>query len=132
MIKQEILLIDDDTIFLMLHKRILLSLGVKQVVKSFSDDIEAIRYIESSENDVRFLIFLDVNLANSSARDFLNIILEKQLNSKIYVIIASSSVSNIDFKIVDDYDCVFGFIEKPITKVALNEISKTEIIQDFF
>lgn len=131
--KFEIMLIDDDMIFLMLQKRILLSIGVKNPVISFSSPQEAKNYLQNADNETCFLIFLDINLSNSTAWDFLKTLEDAQLDSKVSVIIASSSIDNNDSIRAKDYNCVIGFIEKPLNKEAIEHFrTKKEAVNLFF
>lgn len=129
--KLEILLVDDDLIFLMLQKRILLGSGIKSKILSFSAPQEALHYISTASETSIFLIFLDINLAQTNARDFLNEMVELGLDNKTFVVIASSSVNSSDFEIVNDFDCVIDFIEKPISKENIQKICSNPLIANF-
>jgi two-component SAPR family response regulator len=132
--KFEIVLIDDDMIFLMLQRRILISIGVKKPVISFSSPQEAKNYLQNADTETLFLIFLDINLSNTTAWDFLKTLEEIQLDSKVSVIITSSSVDKNDSKIAKEFSCVVGFIEKPLSKEAIENIraKNIELNQFFF
>lgn len=129
--KIEILLVDDDAIFLMLQKRILLGSGIKSKILSFAAPQEALRYISEAADLYIFLIFLDINLAQTNARDFLNEMVVHGVDNKTLVVIASSSVNSTDFEIVNDFDCVIDFIEKPITKENIQKICSNPLIAPF-
>ena len=108
--KFEILLIDDDMIFLMLQKRILISMGVTNPIISFSAPQEAFDYLHGTDIDTKFLIFLDINLSNTTAWDFIKTLEDAQLDSKSLIIVASSSVDKNDLMRLKDFKCVVGFI----------------------
>ncbi len=127
----EIVLLDDDLIFLMLQRRILLGAGIKNLIKSFSDAPEALSYIEDAPSGMIFLVFLDINLAQTNARVFLNNLVSKDLDSKTYIVIASSSVDAKDWQLVHDFNCVIDFIEKPLTKEMIHKIRSNPLIEKY-
>ena len=127
----EIILLDDDLIFLMLQRRILLGAGIKNVIKSFSDADEAFSYIEDASSDTIFLLFLDINLAQTNARVFLNNLVSKDLDSKIFTVIATSSVNTKDMQLLHDFKCVIDFIEKPLTKEMIQKIKSNPLVEKY-
>ena len=127
----EIILLDDDLIFLMLQRRILLGAGIKNVIKSFSDADEAFSYIEDASSDTIFLLFLDINLAQTNARVFLNNLVSKDLDSKIFTVIATSSVNTKDMQLLHDFNCVIDFIEKPLTKEMIQKIKSNPLVEKY-
>jgi response regulator RpfG family c-di-GMP phosphodiesterase len=90
--------------------------------------------LQNADNETLFLIFLDINLSNSTAWDFLKNLEDSKLDSKVSVIITSSSVDKNDSITAKDYKCVVGFIEKPLSKEAIENIraKNIELNQFFF
>lgn len=120
----EILIIDDDTIFLMIQKKILRSEGIENNITTFSNMDDAFDFLKKSDEAQKFLVFLDINLANTTAWDFLNLMVQHDLDSKLSVVIASASMNEKDLDIVNQYECVFDFIEKPIKKEFIAKLKQ--------
>uniref|UniRef100_UPI004049C3C6 response regulator n=1 Tax=Flavobacterium sp. TaxID=239 RepID=UPI004049C3C6 len=120
----EILIIDDDTIFLMIQKKILRSEGIENNITTFSNMDDAYDFLKKSDEAQKFLVFLDINLANTTAWDFLNLMVQHDLDSKLSVVIASASMNEKDLDIVNQYECVFDFIEKPIKKEFIAKLKQ--------
>lgn len=120
----EILIVDDDTIFLMIQKKILRSHGIENNITTFSNMDDAFVFLKQSVESQKFLVFLDINLANTTAWDFLNLMVENNIDSKLSVVIASASMDKKDYEIVNQYDCVFDFIEKPIKKEFIEKLKQ--------
>lgn len=123
----EILLIDDDFVTLRLHKIAIQKAELTNEPQTFYNGKEAIAHIIKNKNNVdkNYLIFLDINMPIMNGWEFLDYITEHNLTQNITVVMASSSVDMADKIKAESYNCVIGFIEKPLSKNAILNLFDT-------
>jgi CheY-like chemotaxis protein len=120
------LIVDDDKIISFLHHRILSELKFPGI-KVFTDSPKALKYIKENF-DKEFILFLDLNMPLLDGWEFLDTLVEEELDKNINVYIVSSSIDERDNKKSNDYNSVRAFLEKPLTSSKLKLI-KSKYLQ---
>lgn len=125
--KPNILLIDDDELYLYLMEKTIKQLSNELVVSTFTDGEQAVEYIEScTEDNVELpeVIFLDINMPFLDGWGFLNEFkkLKPKIINSINIYMVSSSMREIDVKKASNFEELTGYVIKPVTKVELAEI----------
>ena len=132
--KTNILLIDDDEIYLFLMNRIIKQLTLRLNVISHTDGEKAINYLATctEENiDVPDVIFLDINMPYLDGWGFLEEFkkLKPKINNRVNIYMVSSSSREQDVKKAAEFEELTGYVVKPVTESKLVEIF-TEIYAD--
>jgi CheY-like chemotaxis protein len=127
----ELWVIDDDTIYQMLVKRMVEKNHPGVKVEAFLNGKPAYeaflqRYQSNEDTTQPSIIFLDINMPVMNGWEFLNSLLksvpEKKITSTIYIV--SSSIDRSDFEKADSYSIVSKYLVKPITKNDLETYLK--------
>jgi CheY-like chemotaxis protein len=116
-----IAIVDDDTIFQFIAKRVLDSINSQNKTVIFSDGQDAIDFIHSNLNEIDKLpdiIFLDINMPVMNGWQFLNqyVEIKSKIKKKIVIYILSSSKNPDDFIQAQDIHEVTDYIVKPINR----------------
>ena len=128
----ELLMVDDDELFLVLNKRELVKSGFHLEPKSFLDAEGALNYLKSLDQpNKKILIFLDINMPEIDGWQFLKKLQELQLNLHIKHVLVTSSTDPKDRIIAKDFPEIIGFLEKPIDRNMLQELSEQPSIREF-
>lgn len=130
--KTNILLVDDDEIYLYLMKRTIDELSNNLVVSSFTDGEEAIEYVAEctkQKSDLPRVILLDVNMPFLDGWGFLAEFkkLKPKIDHPINIYMVSSSSMEKDIKRASEFEEITGYIVKPISETKLVEIFKESI-----
>ena len=125
--KPNILLIDDDELYLYLMEKTIKQLSNELVVSTFTDGEQAVEYIEKcTEDNIELpeVIFLDINMPFLDGWGFLNEFkkLKPKIINSINIYMVSSSMREIDVKRASNFEELTGYVIKPVTKVELAEI----------
>ena len=125
--KINILVIDDDPLFVFLTKKIIGSTGFSTNISECGDGQRGIEFVNKSLEDrtnLPDLIFLDLNMPISDGWEFLEEYakIESSVPKKIDVYIVSSSISPHDFERSKEFNVVKDFMIKPLDKGKLTEI----------
>jgi len=112
------ILIDDEVMALEILKKLCSKVKELEVVATFSNAIDAIKYLNSNQVD---LIFLDIHMPDFSGFDFV-----KTLKNPTNVIVTTSEK---DFALeAFEHDFIIDFLVKPLSKSRfLKAIQKTKI-----
>ncbi|WP_313807074.1 response regulator [Flavobacterium sp.] len=127
MSKQSICIIDDDPIYQLVTKKVIEKSAFFPIVNSFSNGLEAINYIK--ENLILpEVILLDIEMPLMDGWDFLDEItrLRKELQNNSNIYIVSSSIAREDKEKAEAYDCIKGFISKPISLSIIEKIANED------
>jgi CheY-like chemotaxis protein len=116
-----IAIVDDDTIFQFIAKRVLDSINSQNKTVIFSDGQDAIDFIHSNLNEMDKLpdiIFLDINMPVMNGWQFLNqyVEIKSKIKKEIVIYIVSSSKNPDDFIQAQDIHEVTDYIVKPINR----------------
>ena len=116
---KHILLIDDDTILNLIHKKILDIIGYKGTVLDFSNGFKAIEYLRN-DTEIKLsptLIILDLEMPLMKGWGFLDCFgkLDGIKREDFKIVVSSSSTNPEDIHKALEYEIVDEFIPKPLT-----------------
>lgn len=122
-----ICVIDDDTIYQFIIKRIIQSQSITQKVLVFSEGSQALGFLkENSANKERLpdIILLDLNMPTMNGWSFLDefIKMKDSLGKDIAIYVASSSINPDDIARARGIKNVSDYLIKPINPEQLKEI----------
>ncbi len=122
MVAKRIVIIDDDPIFcFILEKQ--LPKDIISSTKIFNKAKEALNFIvEENLGDIKYLIFLDLNMPVMDGLEFLDNLRTSKQNCDLKVVIVTSSINPEDEKKTSSYPEVIDFLEKPIVEEDLQKI----------
>lgn len=129
MTKPNILLVDDDELYLYLMEKTIHQISKELVVSTFTDGEQAVEYIaKCTEEKVELpeVIFLDINMPFLDGWGFLNEFkkLKPKIINNINIYMVSSSMRDSDVKRASNFEELTGYVVKPVNKVQLAEIFK--------
>ncbi|MDC6389285.1 response regulator [Maribacter sp. PR1] len=127
--KSNILLVDDDEIYLYLMEKSIQKLTDDLVVNSFTDGAQAIDFISDQVQKGRELpeiILLDINMPFLDGWGFLAEFkkLKPKLEQHINIYMISSSSREEDIKRAKSFEELTGYMIKPLKEDELTEIFK--------
>ncbi|WP_430426771.1 response regulator [Maribacter litoralis] len=127
--KPNILLVDDDELYLYLMEKTIHQLSKELVVSTFTDGEQAVEYIaECTKQNLNLpeVIFLDINMPFLDGWGFLNEFkkLKPKIINNINIYMVSSSMRDSDIKRASNFEELTGYVVKPVNKVQLAEIFK--------
>ncbi len=125
--KSNILLVDDDKVYLFIMKRIINQISSELEVNSFTDGEEAVKFLSlCTENDVKLpeVIFLDINMPFLDGWGFLAEFkkLKPKIHDKINIYMVSSSDRDEDIAKAAQFEELTGYVVKPMGEEKLVEI----------
>lgn len=135
-----VMCVDDDPIVLFLHEHILKDKNFCSQIIKFDDSRKAIDYlVEESKKPIieaiiPNIIFLDVHMPNMDAWDFIAEFKMKvpSLEELIKIVIVSSSTNPEDRYYAVNNSQIIGFIQKPISENALEELKNLPQNKSYF
>lgn len=114
---KNILLIDDDPIFLLISTKVIGKIKVLVNISSYLNGKEALEFLKMKYNDTdSFIVLLDVNMPVMNGWEFLDELVNFYFSNEIKIYIVSSSTDEIDMQKAKTYNNVVKFISKPIGK----------------
>ena len=127
--KPNILLVDDDELYLYLMQKTINQISKELVVSTFTDGEQAVEYIaKCTEEQVELpeVIFLDINMPFLDGWGFLNEFkkLKPKIINNINIYMVSSSMRESDVKRASNFEELTGYVVKPVNKDQLAEIFK--------
>lgn len=122
-----IMLIDDNPDDNFFHEREIKKCDSKIVVIKKSSAVAALEYLKANKDEafkLPDLILLDINMDGMNGWEFLKEynLLAKELQSKVVIIMLTTSESSDDIQKAKSEDYVSDFITKPMTKDIINDI----------
>lgn len=111
-------IIDDDPVFVLLFKKIMLKIGGFETVLNFENGQLALdALIEIFNNNEPFpdIIFLDINMPIMDGWEFLRAIEKYKFKDKLNIYMVSSSIDPTEIKKSKKFKTVKRFISKPIS-----------------
>lgn len=125
--KVKIALVDDDTTYRFITKKILSKQESVESINTFINGLEALNYLKENANQETALpdiLFLDLFMPIMDGWQFLNEFanLESNYLNKITIYICTSSISPHDVERAKSISTVSDYIIKPISKTKLIDI----------
>lgn len=109
------LIVDDDSIIVFMHKKIMAGRKGIESILSFADGLEAYSYLEENYSEKEdYLILLDINMPRLNGWDFLDKIQNESFSDNFKVVMVSSSIDPMDRDRSKIYPQVIGYIPKPL------------------
>jgi CheY-like chemotaxis protein len=111
-------IIDDDPVFVLLFKKIMLKIGHFEKVLNFENGQLALdALIEIFNNDEPFpdIIFLDINMPIMDGWEFLKALEKYKFKEDLNIYMVSSSIDPTEIKKSKKFKTVKRFISKPIS-----------------
>jgi CheY-like chemotaxis protein len=132
--KSNILLVDDDEIYLDLMEKTIHQLSSELTVNTFTDGEQAVEYITKCTDakiELPEVIFLDINMPFLDGWGFLTEFkkLKPKIANKVNIYMVSSSMRDSDIKRALDFEELTGYVVKPVNKEQLTDIF-TKIYQE--
>lgn len=129
----DVLNIDDDKMVLYIHQKLMTNSKFSSSPKTFEDPNEAIKHItKEKSDDLKFLIFLDINMPKLDGWKVLEELEKLQLDRYCYVYIMTSSIDSRDEDRARNHPSVIGFLEKPLSIDKLYSLKTTKELLLFF
>jgi response regulator RpfG family c-di-GMP phosphodiesterase len=124
---KSVMLIDDNPNDNFFHKRIINKFNPEIIVIEKDSALDALAYLKSIETQDNLkpdLIFLDINMPAMNGWEFLEEYdkLDKQMQSRVMIIMLTTSDNPDDIIKAKGYKYVSDFISKPLTKELLEDI----------
>ena len=118
-----VLVVDDDEICLLLHKRIIEMAMLHDAPQTFNSAEKALDFFVNLPDKTKpVLLFLDINMPGMNGWDLLNIIHQDGFHKELYVVIVTSSVDAEEKEKAYSFSKVIEFIEKPFNEAALQKL----------
>ena len=119
----EVLLIDDDAIFMMFFKRMIIKSGISQDPIIFRNGLDAYEYIKDRcEENKKFILFLDINMSMMNGWQFLEKVSANCSVENLTTFMVSSSTDESDISKAKNYTWVKDFLIKPVMQDTLEKI----------
>ena len=118
-----VLLVDDDEPTNFLNKITLKKYGCAEKIVAVFDGQQGLNYLsEHVDDDFPELIFLDINMPLMNGWEFLEEYQKLNLNQKNPIIIMlTTSINPDDEEKSKKYNCIAGFMHKPLNASELDE-----------
>tara|TARA_R110002051_G_scaffold34256_3_gene76321 strand:+ start:46518 stop:46931 length:414 start_codon:yes stop_codon:yes gene_type:complete len=132
--KSNILLVDDDEIYLYLMEKTIHQLSKELTVNTFTDGEQAVEYITkctTEKIELPEVIFLDINMPFLDGWGFLAEFkkIKNKIANHVNIYMVSSSMRDSDIKRSLDFEELTGYVVKPVNKEQLKDIF-TKIYQE--
>jgi len=119
----EVLLIDDDAIFMMFFKRMIIKSGISQDPIIFRNGLDAYEYIRDRCVERKsFILFLDINMPQMNGWQFLEKVSANCSVENLKTFMVSSSTDESDISKAKNYSWVKDFLIKPVMQDDLEKI----------
>lgn len=114
------ILIDDDPIINLVHKRILQKVEDTAQIEIFISGINALQYFKENEANGQ-VVFLDINMPEMNGFEFLDELLKNKTiqKDKLSIYILTSSLNNKDREKAKRYPILKGYLGKPLNVEAV-------------
>lgn len=128
-----LVIVDDDKVVIFLHNLVVKKGSLSMDPLAFTGGKEALDYLHNHhQEDITYLILLDINMPEMSGWEFLDIIQDMPYANAVSVIMVTSSIDAKDKERAKAYKQVIDFIEKPLNIDTCNRIKRLPQIAHFF
>jgi CheY-like chemotaxis protein len=120
------MLIDDSEVDLLYSRLMIERAGVAQELLSLESAAEALQYLRRTEGHDVDIIMLDINMPGMNGFEFLSEYQQLSDDEKVraVVVMLTSSPDPQDRLEAFRYDCVKGYVTKPLTLAAAQELAQ--------
>lgn len=127
------LIIDDDKLICLLHKKLIIKSKIDQNPVAFLEAQLALEYLaEHLSIEPNYLILLDINMDKMDAWEFLESLKNIDQTKKCNVILVTSSINLEDKKQAKETGMVLDFIEKPLLMKHCEGLKKIQSLEILF
>lgn len=118
------ILIDDDPIINLVHKKVIKKNDLEAEVTDFISGKKALQYLKSNNDEQSNIVLLDINMPEMNDFEFLDELLKnKGINySKLNIFILTSSLNVKDKELATKYSILKGYLEKPLDIANLQQL----------
>lgn len=125
-------IVDDDEAIQFVHKLLLQKVGISNFVNQFLTGDRLIDFIsENNQIDDVHIIFLDLNMPELDGWAVLDFISNLALQSKVFVIVVSSSIEEKDKFRATSYPSVVEYIQKPLSVEDLQKLKSNAQLKNY-
>lgn len=110
----KILVIDDDSIILFIHRTMIKNSGIVASAEYFLSAELALEYIMQHKDTHSFLLLLDINMPTMNGWELLDILKDCSFKDNINVVMVTSSINESDRAKANTYAQVLEYLTKPI------------------
>lgn len=119
----KVVIVDDDSVVLFLHKVLIDRSILPSAEGSFKNGKEALEYISrDGVCKTPYLVLLDINMPVMNGWDFLEAIQDKDFKENIFVAMVTSSINTKDVEHAEQFPQVISYLEKPLRKEACDHL----------
>jgi len=120
------ILIDDDPIINLVHKRILQKVADAAPIETFISGVKALEYFKTTA-PIPQIVFLDINMPEMNGFEFLDqLIKDKNIKKEgLSIYILTSSLNNKDREKAKHYPILKGYLGKPLNVAAVESLKGT-------
>ena len=125
-----LVIIDDDPLSILISKRLLikhLPSQLKYELVTFTDAFEGLRFISDSKSNEKLhreelILFLDINMPLLTGWELIQKLEKESPHHRAKIYMYSSSLDLNDRERFNQFENVYGFIDKPLSKEKIEEI----------
>lgn len=130
----QVLIVDDDLIIQLLHKRLVQKEGLHVSPEACDNGESALKLMDSKcTEDAICVVLLDINMPVMNGWEFLEKIHQnEEFSRKIIVVMVTSSVDPVDKIKAQNYQNVVGFVEKPLNPSSIKQIKEIPQVASLF
>ncbi|GAB2770332.1 response regulator [Rhabdobacter roseus] len=131
--KLQVLLVDDDPVMIVLHKALVTRAALSAEPLVCVNGAEALEVVcQQDDGATVFLILLDINMPVMNGWEFLAAIQEVPVQARIRVCVVTSSIDQSDREQAQTFPQVIGFLTKPLSRHALENLKQHDTLRAFF
>lgn len=119
------ILIDDDPIINLVHKKIIKNADLEAEITDFISGKKALEFFKQKANEQVDVVLLDINMPEMNGFEFLDeLIKNKNINyAKWNIFILTSSLNIKDKEQAEKYPILKGYLEKPLNVAKMMQLN---------
>ncbi|TBW26433.1 two-component system response regulator [Gramella sp. KN1008] len=129
------IIIDDDPIVTFLQSKMVSKAGLDEDPTVFKDPHAGLDFLQenlSPEDNIHYLIMLDINMPSMDGWEFLEKLKEVPNNEFCHVVMVTSSIDRRDKRNAANDEHVVDFIEKPVSAKHCSKLKGISPLSRFF